>query len=201
MKTSPSASKRTEARSIESCGSCAGRVALVRPSATIPAMPWRCRQCGVIYLAAPERRNGSVFRGGVTPAIHADVFPQNLFDGERAELSTEDVRQLKLCLPASECRASDVRRAPRHLIATPISVIAIEEDFGVAGPPATAYTIDVSSGGLSILHPEPTTAPYFAVDFALSQVEMPTVIFKPIRCSRLGSAYAVAGAFVCRVEF
>lgn len=77
----------------------------------------------------------------------------------------------------------------------------MEEDFRISGLPATAYTIDVSSGGLSILHPEPTTAPYFAVDFPLSNLDIPTVIFKPTRCSRLGSAYAVAGSFVCRVLF
>lgn len=204
MKYLPTKNLRHATKSdlIEHCGQCSGKVALVRPSAQLDASPWRCRGCGALFLASPERRGGSLFRGGLLRASFSDVFPPaNVLAHERrAELSAHDLDQLKRCMPTEHASVREVRLTERYPVVTSVSVLAVEEDFRVSGKVATAYTIDVSCGGLSILHPEPTTAPYFAVDFALSSLRIPSVIFRPMRCSRLGSAYAVAGEFVCRLE-
>lgn len=85
-------------------------------------------------------------------------------------------------------------------MATGISIVAVEHDFRIVGMPVSGCTIDVSCGGLSLLHPEPTTAPFFAVEFSQSKFLIPPVLFRPTRCWRLTSAYAVAGEFVCRIE-
>ena len=187
---------------IEHCGKCGAKVALVRPTATLDASPWQCRSCLAIFLATPERRAGSLFRGGVIAAGYSEVFqPVEMYRSPRhAELSNEDVQQLKRCTPSRSDVPSNLRRSERHAIVVPVSVLSLEEDFRVSGVPATAYTIDVSSGGLSLLHPEPTIAPYFAVDFSQASTQIPPVIFRPKRCARLGSAYAVAGEFVCRLN-
>lgn len=188
--------------SIDHCGQCQSRVALVRPHATLPASPWRCRNCGAVYLAALERREGSHFRGGVLPATYSEAFFPATLQGRfrRAALSPEDILQLKRCIPNAVSEDPSRRHQPRHAVATGISILAVEHDFRIVGMPASGCTIDVSCGGLSLLHPEPTTAPYFAVDFSPSHSLIPPVLFRPTRCWRLTSAYAVAGEFVCRIE-
>lgn len=130
-------------------------------------------------------------------------FPTTGTYGEprRTELSDEDVLQLKRCTPARSEAPTEVRHEPRYSIAAPVTVLSLEDDFRIVGVPATAYTIDVSCGGLSLLHPESTTAPYFAVDFSPSSLRIAPVIFQPRRCSRLGGAFPVAGRFVCRVNY
>jgi len=205
MKQLPTRNLRRSAKGglIEHCGQCGARVALLQPSAVLDASPWKCRTCGSIFLATPERREGSLFRGGVIAAGYSDVFPPLEFSGDlrRATLLHADVMQLKRCMPPRSEVQHDLRQGVRHPIAAPVTVLSLEEDFRILAAPATAYTIDVSCGGLSLLHPEPTTAPYFAVDFSLASLSIPPVIFRPKRCSRLGAAYAVAGEFVCRVNY
>ena len=205
MKQLPTRNLRKSAKGslIELCGRCGAKVALVRPCATLDASPWRCRGCGSLFLATPERREGSLFRGGILSAGYSDVFqPSEIYRGlHRAELSREDIEQLIRCMPSRSAVQSDHRQGDRYSIAAPVTVLSLEDDFRIVGVPATAYTIDVSCGGLSLLHPEPTISPYFAVDFTQASLHIPPVIFQPKRCSRLGAAYAVAGAFVCRVNW
>lgn len=205
MKQLPTRDLRTSAKGglLEKCGKCGARVALVRPTATLDASPWKCRNCGAIFLAALERRGGSLFRGGVTAATYSDIFqPIEMYRSPRgAVLSNEDVQQLKRCTPSRSEGASNNRQGERHAIAVPVSVLSLQEDFRVSAVPASAYTIDVSCGGLSLLHSEPTIAPYFAVEFSLASTQIPPVIFRPTRCARLGSAYSVAGEFVCRLNY
>src|SRR5690349_18988532 len=97
MKQLPTLNLRRSANGglIRLCGECGAKVALVRPSASLDASPWRCRNCGVLYLASPERREGSLFRGGVLVANFSDVFqPVGIYGGPRpALLSNDDVQQ------------------------------------------------------------------------------------------------------------
>ncbi len=205
MKQLPTRNLRGSAKGglIEHCGQCGAKVALIRPAATLDASPWRCRGCRSIFLATLERRAGSLFRGGVTAASYSDVFqPIEMYRSpRRAVLSDDDVQQLKRCTPPRSDGAADLRQTGRHAVVAPVSVLPLEEDFRISGVPATAYTIDVSCGGLSLLHPEPTIAPYFAVEFSLASAQIPPVLFRPKRCARLGSAYSVAGEFVCRLNY
>lgn len=54
---------------------------------------------------------------------------------------------------------------------------------------------------MGMLHPEPAGAPLYAVEFLDDALNIPPVILRALRCSRLGHGYALAGDFVCRVDY
>ena len=122
MKQLPTRNLRGSAKGglIERCGKCGCKVALVLPHPALDASPWRCRGCGVIFLASPERREGSLFHGGVLPANFSDVFqPIELYGGERRpELSMEDVQQLKRCIPSRSEIQTNIRQTERRNCST-----------------------------------------------------------------------------------
>lgn len=150
-----------------------------------------------------QRKGGSEFHGGVRPAHFRQIFSrlplQSLVLPSR--LSDEDIRQLRNCAECVELPAHDLRKSTRYAISAPLTAISLNEKFAVTGEPAVGYSIDISTGGLAILHPAPTSAPLYAIEFLDASLNIPPVILRPIRCSRLGSGYAIAGEFVCRVDY
>lgn len=195
--------RQTATSGIELCSGCGASIALVAPSDTAPAMPWKCRACDVIYLASPQRRSGAMFQGGVRPAFYRDVIedaalrpaPQPL------ELSDEDLRQLQRCLPDDRPRTGNARGSQRYQVATPISLLPLATDFRIDGPIVAASTLDVSCGGLALLSRQPTAAAYLAIEFLDVGARMPALILRPSRCTTLGDAFAIAGDFVSRISF
>lgn len=191
-----------QSRKIERC-ECGAPVSLVKPNRALPATPWRCIRCSAIILANPQRRDGSEFRGGVRRADFFEIYerssPQYLASPSR--LSDEDIKQLRDCVECSQLPEHELRQSPRFAIAAALSVVPLNGKFGVSGPPAVAYSIDVSTGGMAILHPEPTGASLYAIEFIDPILKVPPVILRPIRCSRLGNGFAIAGDFVCRIDY
>jgi hypothetical protein len=172
----------------------------VKPSAERIATPWRCRHCRALFLAHPDRRGGTVFRGGVTSASYAELMElEYRASSHRAALCHDDLEQLKRCVPTLTCQ--NHRRSERHSVAALVNVYPLGDDFRLLGSSALGCTVDVSCGGLSLVHPEPIEASYFLVEFLIAGQPLPPVIFQPMRCSRIGSSYAVAGEFVSRAEF
>lgn len=125
--------------------------------------------------------------------------PQLLASPSR--LSDEDIAQLRSCTECIALPEHELRKSPRYSVAAAISIVSLNERFGVAGLPAIAYSIDISTGGMALLHPEPTGAPLYAIEFLDNMLNIPPVILRPIRCSRLGHGFAIAGEFVCRVDY
>ena len=149
-----------------------------------------------------QRKGGSEFHGGVRPAHFRQIYSRLPLQSLvlPCRLSDEDIRQLRNC-GVRELRAHDLRMSTRYAISAPLTAISLNEKFAVTGEPAVGYSIDISTGGLAILHPAPTTAPLYAIEFLDASLNIPPVILRPIRCSRLGSGYAIAGEFVCRVDY
>ncbi|QDT73297.1 hypothetical protein I41_24860 [Lacipirellula limnantheis] len=182
---------------------CGSPVSLLKPNRTTRASPWQCLRCGTIMLATVERKGGAEFHGGVRPAHFRQIYSRLPLQSLvlPCRLSNEDIRQLRNCAECAELRAHDLRTSTRYAISAPLTAISLNEKFAVTGEPAVAYSIDISTRGLAILYPAPTTAPLYAIDFLDSSLNVPPVILRPIRCSRLGSGYAIAGEFVCRVDY
>lgn len=101
----------------------------------------------------------------------------------------------------AELPAHELRQSKRYAVAVPLTVVDLDEQFCVRSSPKFAYSIDISTGGMAMLHPEPTAASLYAVEFLDAALSIPPVILRPIRCSKLGHGYAVAGDFVCRVDY
>jgi hypothetical protein len=186
---------------INQCGKCSYRIALRRPTSTVPASPWKCRRCDSVYLASPQLRDGSVFFAGTRPAFYFDVVDDAASRMRRpAELSRDDVNQLKRCL--LNCGVeSDARRHKRFAVAIPVNVIPLSEDCQIVGGPARALTIDISAGGIAVMHPEDAANSMFAIDFSPSNVNLTPVVMRKLRSTPIGSAFAIAGEFVSRIEY
>lgn len=204
MSKSPYAIDRRQGRNgIDSCGSCGSSIALVPPTPEHPAMPWRCRGCDALYLAAPQKRLGTTFQGGVRQAFYMDVIERASLatPDQQHELSAEDLHQLRQCTSRDLQRTGESRSQLRYPVVTPVSVLPLAADFRIAGPLARAQTIDVSCGGLGLSISTPTTAAYLAVEFLIESISMPAVILRPVRREGDGQEYTVAGEFVCRIQY
>lgn len=205
MSKSPYALDRRAAvdAGIELCGGCGASIALVPPNDNAPASPWKCRGCGAIYLACAQRRSGALFQGGVQPAFYMDVIEDAALRpaAQQLELSAEDLRQLQRCLPESSPRGGNARSSQRYKVTTPITLLPLAIDFRIDGPLAAASTLDVSCGGLALLSRQPLAATYLAIEFLDAGARMPALILRPSRCTPLGAAFAIAGDFVCRIQY
>lgn len=182
---------------------CGSPVSLLKPNRTTRARPWQCLRCGTIILATVERKSGSEFHGGVRPAHFRQIYSrlpvQSIAVPSR--LSDEDIRRVRNCAECVELPAHEMRNSTRYAITAPLTVVSLNEKFAVTGLPAIAHSIDISTGGMAILHPAPTTAPLYAIEFMDASLSISPVILRPVRCSRLGSGYVIAGEFVCRVDY
>lgn len=204
MSKSPYAIDRRQGRSgIDSCGACGSSIALVPPTADHPATPWRCRGCDALYLAAPQKRMGATFQGGVRQAYYMDVVERASLAvaDQQHKLTAEDLLQLQQCTNRGSRRIGESRSQLRYPVATPVSVLPLAADFRIAGPLTTAHTIDVSCGGLGLSSSAPTTAAYLAVEFLIESISMPAVILRPVRRDGGGQEFTVAGEFVCRIQY
>jgi hypothetical protein len=204
MSKSPYALDRRQGRSgIDLCGACGSSIALVQPTAEHPATPWRCRSCDALYLAAPQKRSGATFQGGVRQAHYMDVIERAslAIADQQHELTAEDLRQLKQCTSRQLRRTVELRSQLRYPVVTPVSILPLAADFRIAGPLVRAETIDVSCGGLGLSISTPKTAAYLAVEFLIESIAMPAVILRPVRSEPAGREYTVAGEFVCRIQY
>ncbi len=178
-------------------------MSLVKPTRHLAAAPWQCLRCGSVLLASPQRRDGSEFHGGVRRSdfrtIYNSVAPRA--DVSPSHLSDEDIKQLRNCTKSVELPSHELRQSQRYAVAVPLNVVTLNEKFCVTSPPQIAYSIDISTGGMSLLYPKATEAALYAVEFADGFLNIPPVILRPIRCSRLGNGFAIAGDFVCRVDY
>ena len=204
MSKSPYAIDRRQGRSgINSCGACGSSITLVPPTADHPATPWRCRGCDALYLAAPQKRLGAIFQGGVRQAYYMDVIERASLAvaDQQHDLTAEDLVQLQQCTRRSDTHTGESRSRLRRPVVTPVSVLPLAADFRIAGPMMLAKTIDVSCGGLGLSISTPTTAAYLAVEFLIESISMPAVILRPVRSEPAGQDYTVAGEFVCRIQY
>jgi hypothetical protein len=165
-------------------------------------MPWRCRTCDALYLAAPQKRMGTTFQGGVRQAYYMDVIERAALaaPNQQHELSSEDLLQLQQCTRRA-ARSGESRSQLRYPVVTPVSVVPLATDFRIAGARTTAHTIDVSCGGLGLSTSAPTSAAYLAVEFLIESISMPAVILRPVRREGGGQEFTVAGEFVCRIQY
>lgn len=187
---------------LERC-ECGAAVSLLKPNRRASAAPWQCVRCGTIILAIPQRRDGSEFHGGIRRADFRQVFSRGPIESliSPSRLSDEDIQRLRNCTACTELPEHELRQSQRYAIAAPVTIVPLNSRFGVAGAPALAYSIDISTGGMAILHPEAATAAIYAVEFVDPSLNIPPVILRPLRCSQLGDGYAIAGEFVCRVDY
>lgn len=193
---------QTETLNIDRCGNCQYRLALRRPTPKSPASAWRCRRCRALFLASAQERDGKPFSAGTRAECYFDVICDLVSDTleETREISEQDVLRLRECLQEDAGERPNARKHARHAIVAPVTVLALSSDLRVIGEPLGAIAVNVSAGGLAIIHSRPIEEPYFAVDFSRGGAALTPVVLKKLRSREVGDAFEIAGKFVSRIE-
>jgi hypothetical protein len=186
---------------IDRCGSCATKISLRSPTVDSPASAWLCRRCGSVYFARCQEREGKPFSAGTRQVSYYEVMKAiNVhIDGRLSPVSQKDVQRLVQCLAARDYRGREVRKQRRFPVAAPVTVVPLGADLRVSGQPARVMTINVSGGGMALVHSRRIVEPYLAIDFAASGVDLLPAVLQVSRVRTLASAFEVAGSFVSRI--
>jgi hypothetical protein len=200
--TSPPASGEAEP-SIDRCSSCSTKIALRPPTSDSPASAWLCRRCGSVYFARSQEKDGKPFSAGTRVVSYFEVMKAiNVhLEGRVTPLPEKDVQRLVQCLAAKSFSGREARRQKRHPVAAPITLVPLSPDYRVAGQPARVMSINVSAGGIALVHSRRIVEPFLAIDFSASGVDLLPAILQVTRVRTLATAYEVAGRFVSRILY
>ena len=186
---------------IDRCSSCATRIALRSPTPDSPASAWLCRRCGSVYFARCQEKDGKPFSAGTRLVSYFEVMKAiNVhIEGKSSPIAKKDVERLVQCLSSRSFNGKEIRRQKRFPVAAPITVVPLSADFRVAGQPARVMTLNVSGGGVAVVHTRRIAEPLLAIDFSASGVELLPAVMQVTRVRTLASAFEVAGKFVSRI--
>jgi predicted RNA-binding Zn-ribbon protein involved in translation (DUF1610 family) len=186
---------------IDRCSSCGTRIALRSPTTDSPASAWLCRRCGSVFFARCQEKDGQPFSAGTRLVSYFEVMKAiNVhIDRGASSIPQKDVQRLVQCLATKTFNGREGRKQKRHPVAAPVTVVPLGADLRVAGQPARVMTINISSGGVALVHARRIVEPYLAIDFSASGVDLLPVILQVKRVRTLASAFEVAGKFLCRI--
>ena len=92
----------------------------------------------------------------------------------------------------------DHRRESRHAVAIDVNAIPLDADLQAAGSDFVATTRDISSGGISLIHPERIGCPFLAVEIAVPGERPFQAAVEALRCPPVGPYFEIAGKFVTK---
>jgi len=87
------------------------------------------------------------------------------------------------------------RRDARIPVSVPVMVQPLDGQFRTLGDPFMATTLNISKGGMSLLHTRHVSEPYIALEFTLPGQHRRQAVLRVLRSHCIGLFYAVAGAF------
>lgn len=91
------------------------------------------------------------------------------------------------------------RRARRHPLGTLFSSVVLDEKFQPAGEQFLAVTLNISSGGLCIIHDRAIPEPYIALEICAKGIETSQFVLKILRRTGAGKFFKIAGRFVHKI--
>jgi ribosomal protein L37AE/L43A len=178
-----------------SCGSCGRAIALVPPRPKTTARIWTCNGCESVFFGA---ENEDVTEG-LSPLKDASrIAVDALTEGGksvRAQLVSQSHRLVE-GLVADAYRGVERRSHARYPVAAPVTGIPLSADFRVVGPALAMMTLNLSSGGIALIHKQACEAPYFALDFADAGLGVLQILLRVLRTSDIGLQHVTAGDFL-----
>jgi hypothetical protein len=154
-----------------------------------------------VYFARCQEKDGKPFSAGTRLVSYFEVMKAiNVhIEGRTSPIPKKDVERLVQCLASRTYNGREARRQKRFPVAAPITVVPLGADFRVSGQPARVMTINVSGGGVAIVHTRRIVEPYLAIDFSASGVDLLPAVMQVTRVRTLASAFEVAGKFTTRI--
>jgi hypothetical protein len=156
-----------------------------------------------VFLASAQERDGKPFSAGTRAAFYFEVLGEfaHAMAERAAEISEQDVLRLRECLADGFRERPELRRHRRFPLSAPVTVLPLSSDLRIVDEVCVAIAINVSAGGLAVLHGRPIEQPYFAVDFSQGSTVLAPVLLEKLRTRTAGGAFEIAGKFVSRIEY
>jgi hypothetical protein len=166
---------------------CCGVIITIHPPVPdLPASVWRCASCAANYFCASAERN--TFAGVERVGIEVG----SLQSAEKGPLPSND------STIAGGTR--DRRRYERFAVAAPIVAVPLGARFNITGHAERMKILDISQSGIALAHTRFTNAPYFALDFTVTGMELLQVVVQVLRVTHTGPLYEIAGRFISRLQ-
>lgn len=132
------------------------------------------------------------------PAI-ADVTASTILTPVASEPPAELVSFVERQIRNARPYAGVERRSDRrHLMAIPVLVQPVDEQFNAVGAPFTAITRDISPIGIGLVHTEPIEQEMLALRMSLAGEEV-NLAAEVKWCRALGPFYYVGGKFLSKL--
>jgi hypothetical protein len=178
-----------------SCGNCGRAIGLVPPRPKTTARIWTCNGCASVFFGA-ENEDAT---DGLSPLHDAGrIAVDALTEGGnsvRAQLVSQSQRLVE-GLVADVYRGADRRIHTRYPVAAPVTGIPLSADFRVVGRALAMMTLNLSSGGVALIHKQACEAPYYALDFADAGFGVLQILLRVLRTSDIGLQHVTAGDFL-----
>jgi hypothetical protein len=189
------------APAINICSRCDAVISLSTPSPETPARPWLCGGCGSVYFAARSRSSVAV-PGDVARRVDYDQvidIATLSFRSRNTSVPRRELNRLLTYFSESFPLVAEKRTQKRYPMALPVIAVPLGNDFRVMGAAKQLTTINVSSGGASLLDIEPCKSMFLALDFSLVGLSSAKAVFEVLRVRPTFSAYEVSGRLVARI--
>jgi hypothetical protein len=156
-----------------------------------------------VFRASPQLREGRRFTAGTRAAFYFDVIGDAVQRPAAAPvgISAQDVVRLRQCLTQPIGDRPEARRHRRHPVLAAVTLIPLSQDLRIVDVPSAAIAVNVSAGGLAILHNSLLTTPFLAVDFSLAHAALSPVVLEKVRTRKVGEAHEIAGKLISRIEY
>ena len=88
------------------------------------------------------------------------------------------------------------RSQPREAVVIPVNVQPVDSDFRPAGDSFSAFTKDISTGGIGLIHSESVGVKYLQIEIAAPSGEEMSLLAQVKNCTLKGKCYHVGARFV-----
>jgi hypothetical protein len=183
---------------VQDCACCGARIAFRPPTPMSPARALHCKACGTVYFAKDDQEIHANCRG-VAPASESKQIVAAIDDGDEKQTDgcpPRHVQRLVRTLAARNQTALERRKSQRYRATFAVVAVPLGNDFRIIGEPVGMTTVNISDDGAGLIHTRNVVAPYYALDFTDTGLELLQVVFQVTRTRPRGPAFEMGGRFV-----
>lgn len=99
-----------------------------------------------------------------------------------------------------DCIGPQKRRAPRYRLAAEVRAVPLDDQYRRIGEPFVAWSVNISTGGICLIHTRPLDAPYLLIVLGQGQSAKTRLVVRIRHCHRLSRFYQIGCEFLARSD-
>jgi len=173
---------------IRSCPVCSHDLPLRIPAANETGIDWLCVACGShVYGLMREGCSDQERRNARPARMHFDKQAVAPVPEGRADTISRVI--------LGRYEGEERRKEPRVAVSVPALAQPLDAHYRTTGDPFMGTTLNVSQGGLALLHTRHVPQPYMAIEFTLPGQQLRQAVLRVLRSRCIGLFYEIAGSF------